>query len=242
MNTPRAARASSSNDAAVGIKQNPGNAAPARAVRKLAPPVAPKVTPALRKLALAAELQSSRGAAEAAATSSATSPRRQAYMSSRSNPSGRQRRPFGCFQNGALSMVAPRDCEAELSRQPMPMVLATFLRKLIARRPADDLLFASPRAKSGRVYQASTIFAPCVERAGLGRNITPHTLRHTAATNAAHAGLDSATIHGLGGRKTRAMADRYTHAANLNAAMDALGAQLAGRTTPKLHQASQKRR
>jgi len=45
-NTPRAARASSSNGAAVGITQNPGNAAPARAVRKLAPSVTPKVTPA----------------------------------------------------------------------------------------------------------------------------------------------------------------------------------------------------
>lgn len=134
------------------------------------------------------------------------------------------------------------DDKAGARQQPMPTVLATFLRKLIARRPADDFLFASPRAKSGRVYQASSIFARCVERAGLGRNITPHTLRHTAATNAAHAGLDSATIQGLGGWKTRAMADRYTHAANLNAAMDALGARLSGRTTPKLHQASRKRR
>ena len=110
------------------------------------------------------------------------------------------------------------------------------------RRRADDFLFASPRAKTGRVYQASSIFARCVERAGLGRNITPHTLRHTAATNAAHAGLDSATIQGLGGWKTRAMADRYTHAANLSAAMDALGARLSGRVTPKLHHASGKRR
>ncbi|WP_425526463.1 tyrosine-type recombinase/integrase [Xanthomonas oryzae] len=44
--------------------------------------------------------------------------------------------------------------------------------------------------------------------------MTPHTMRHTAATNAAHAGLDAATIQMIGGWKTRAMAERYTYAAS----------------------------
>lgn len=134
------------------------------------------------------------------------------------------------------------DDKAGQREQPMPTVLADFLRSRIAGMAADAFLFASPRAKSGRVYQASAIFDRCVTRAGLGEGITPHTLRHTAATNAAQAGLDSATIQRIGGWKTRAMADRYTHAANLSEAMDALGARLSGKTTQKAHRVSGKRR
>jgi len=65
---------------------------------------------------------------------------------------------------------------------------------------------------------------------------------HTAATNAAHAGLDAATIQAIGGRKTRQMAERYTHAAELSSAMDMLQAPLdAGRITRKLHGTTRKR-
>lgn len=134
------------------------------------------------------------------------------------------------------------DDKAGQREQPMPTVLADFLRSRIAGMDADAFLFTSRRAKSGRVYQASAIFDRCVTRAGLGEGITPHTLRHTAATNAAQAGLDSATIQRIGGWKTRAMADRYTHAANLSEAMDALGARLSGKTTQKVHRVSGKRR
>lgn len=134
------------------------------------------------------------------------------------------------------------DDKAGQREQPMPTVLADFLRSRIAGLHADAFLFASKRAKTGRVYQASAIFERCVARAELGEGITPHTLRHTAATNAAQAGLDSATIQRIGGWKTRAMADRYTHAANLSEAMDALGARLSGTVTPELHRTSGKRR
>lgn len=134
------------------------------------------------------------------------------------------------------------DDKAGQREQPMPTVLASLLRERIAGLEPTSFLFASSRAKSGRVYQASAIFDRCVKRAKLGDGITPPTLRHTAATNAAQAGLDSATIQQIGGWKTRAMADRYTHAANLSEAIDALGARLSGTNTQKVHRASAKRR
>jgi integrase len=126
--------------------------------------------------------------------------------------------------------------------QPMPEILAEYLRPLTKAMPSETLLFASRRAESGRLFQVNAIFARCVERAGLSRDVTPHTMRHTAATNAAHAGIDAATIQAIGGWKTRAMAERYTHAAQLSAAMDALQNRLNGRrTTPKLHRARRRR-
>jgi len=120
--------------------------------------------------------------------------------------------------------------------QPMPLLLAEFLAGFTKGMAPDQLLFGSSRSKTGRIHQMNSIFARCVERAGITKHVTPHTLRHTAATNAAHAGLDAATIQAMGGWKTRAMAERYTHAASMQDAMDVLQRRLTGaRITHKLH-------
>jgi integrase len=126
--------------------------------------------------------------------------------------------------------------------QPMTKALADYLRPLLKTMKADAYVFASRKAKAGRLYQVNGIFARCVKRAGLPRDITPHTMRHTMASNAAQAGIDAATIQGLGGWKTRAMAERYTHAASLATAMDTLEARMTGRTvTPELPRPPAKR-
>lgn len=125
--------------------------------------------------------------------------------------------------------------------QPMPQILAAYLAEMVEGMEPNDYLFPSQRAKSGRAYQMNSIFARCVERAGIAKHVTPHTMRHTAATNAAHAGLDAATIQAMGGWKTRAMAERYTHAASMHDAMDALQGRLtSSRVTRKLHRPSRK--
>ncbi|WP_057632223.1 tyrosine-type recombinase/integrase [Stenotrophomonas humi] len=125
--------------------------------------------------------------------------------------------------------------------QPMPQILAAYLGEMVDGMAPDDYLFPSQRAKSGRAYQMNSIFARCVERAGISKHVTPHTMRHTAATNAAHAGLDAATIQAMGGWKTRAMAERYTHAASMRDAMDALQGRLtSSRVTRELHRPSKK--
>ncbi|RYE79554.1 MAG: hypothetical protein EOO80_06025, partial [Oxalobacteraceae bacterium] len=134
-----------------------------------------------------------------------------------------------------------RHDKAGRREQPMPQILADYLAELTAGMGSEDFIFASPRAKSGRAYQMNAIFARCVERAGITKHCTPHTMRHTAATNAAHAGLDAATIQMMGGWKTRAMAERYTHAASMRDAMDALQGKLTNRrVTPKLQRRSAK--
>ncbi|WJI14955.1 site-specific integrase [Pseudoxanthomonas winnipegensis] len=125
--------------------------------------------------------------------------------------------------------------------QPMPQVLADYLGELTEGLDPDAWIFASKRAKSGRAYQMNSVFERCVQRAGITKHVTPHTMRHTAATNAAHAGLDAATIQAMGGWRTRAMAERYTHAASMRDAMDALEGRLTSRrTTPKLQRRSRR--
>jgi integrase len=108
--------------------------------------------------------------------------------------------------------------------QPIPKVLADYLACELRGNGSAAFLFPSHRSRYGRVYQMNTQFARCVSRAGLGADVTPHTLRHTMATNASHAGVDAATIQGMGGWKTRAMVERYTHAKALQTGMDQLEA------------------
>ena len=120
--------------------------------------------------------------------------------------------------------------------QPMPQFLADYLKELVKGLAPEQYIFSSAKSSHGRVHQMNPIFARCVRNAGITKRVTPHTLRHTAATNAAHAGLDAATIQAMGGWKTRAMAERYTHAASMQDAMDVLQRRLTGvKITHKLH-------
>ncbi|WP_411833880.1 hypothetical protein [Pseudoxanthomonas mexicana] len=58
----------------------------------------------------------------------------------------------------------------------MPQILADYLAGLTVDRHADDLIFSSSRAESGRVYQMNSIFARCVERARIAKHVTSHTM------------------------------------------------------------------
>ena len=123
-------------------------------------------------------------------------------------------------------MLWVADDKAGRREQPMPAALAEYLRYFIAGMEPGDHLFYSPRSATGRLRQANAMFARVVKAAGLPPTVTPHALRHTMATNAAHAGLDAATIQVMGGWKTRQMAERYTHARSITAAMDAFEARM----------------
>ncbi|WP_460731157.1 tyrosine-type recombinase/integrase [Lysobacter rhizosphaerae] len=108
--------------------------------------------------------------------------------------------------------------------QPITADLAAYLRAYLKTRDGK-WLFPSPRSATGHAVNVRKAWRRVVKAAKLEGVITPHTMRHTMATQAAHAGVDSATLQALGGWKTRVMAERYTHPASLNEAMDKLQAR-----------------
>ncbi len=119
--------------------------------------------------------------------------------------------------------------------QPITGELAMFL----ARLPAEDSdwLFPSPKSRTGHAVNIRKAWHRVIREAKLQSVITPHTMRHTMASNAAHAGVDAATLQSMGGWKTRRMTERYTHPGQMREAMDKLSGAYAkrGRITPDLH-------
>ena len=143
-----------------------------------------------------------------------------------------------------LRMIWVNRDKAGERTQPITGELAEYLKQLAETASCEsneEWLFPSARSRTGHAVNVRKAWRRVVKAAGLQNVITPHSLRHTVATNAAHAGMDAATIQAIGGWKTRQMAERYTHAASLFTAMDKLEAQLTvGTITPKLHGRSRK--
>jgi site-specific recombinase XerD len=74
-------------------------------------------------------------------------------------------------------------------------------------------------------------FARVVQDAGLDkREVTPHTLRHTAITHLVQAGVDLPTVQRISGHKTLDMVLRYSHQNNehIHSAIDKLNDRYRG--------------
>ena len=93
--------------------------------------------------------------------------------------------------------------EWEVLTHPTSMHGAKRLRARVVRPGV-------PR-RNGQAYRSIRKgFRLACEAAGL-TDVSPHVLRHTFASRLAMAGVDSRTIQDLGGRRSLAMVERYTH-------------------------------
>ncbi|MFF1687181.1 tyrosine-type recombinase/integrase [Streptomyces sp. NPDC058254] len=97
---------------------------------------------------------------------------------------------------------------------PLPRSFADELRDLVDGRRLDALLFTAPEGGPLRYANfRQRVFDPAVKEAGLdGLGITPHKLRHTAASLAIAAGADPKVVQIMLGHKSAAMTlDIYGH-------------------------------
>ncbi|MFB7162061.1 tyrosine-type recombinase/integrase [Streptomyces sp. NPDC056242] len=90
---------------------------------------------------------------------------------------------------------------------PLPRSFADELGSLARARRADDLLFSAPEGGPLRYANfRARVFDPAVREAGLdGMGVTPHKLRHTAASLAIAAGADVKVVQTMLGHKDAAM-------------------------------------
>lgn len=99
--------------------------------------------------------------------------------------------------------------------QPLTRSLTELLAEERSRRDDDERdgwVFPSPTAATGHVPSFSGAFQRAVIAAGLSPDrITPHVMRHTAATNLVASGAPLPAVQKVTGHKTLVMLKRYTH-------------------------------
>src|SRR5664279_4540135 len=95
---------------------------------------------------------------------------------------------------------------------PIPRFMVDDLARLVAGRPQDAFVFTAPQGGVLRVRNFRRAgFEPAVKAAGLPR-ITPHALRHTAASLAIAAGVNVKVVQTMLGHKSATMTlDLYEH-------------------------------
>jgi len=116
--------------------------------------------------------------------------------------------------------------KAGAREQPITGRLATFLKGYLdIARPEQKWLFPSPLNSDNAYGNINETFQRVVKNAELDpKQITPHTLRHTAITHLVQAGVDLPTVKRISGHKTLIMVERYCHqnGEHIQTAMDKL--------------------
>lgn len=108
---------------------------------------------------------------------------------------------------GLLTVQAAYAKNGRSRTVPLNSTIRAALAGRLKDRPAG-LVFARRNGKPYRSIRKS--FRHACEAAGL-TDVTPHVLRHTFASRLAMAGVDPRTIQDLGGWRSLAMVERYTH-------------------------------
>ena len=133
--------------------------------------------------------------------------------------------------------------------QPITNNVTQYLKKHLATLPKEQVwLFPSIgklTTKTGYTTSIEEPFRRVVKSAGMDpKQITPHTLRHTATTHLVQAGIDIPTVQAITGHKTPSMVNRYAHqnGEHIQQAMDKLEQRYAESSkrkpiTPRLHTA-----
>ena len=93
---------------------------------------------------------------------------------------------------------------------PMNSILREALVALRARAGAGELVFSRRDGDHPR-RDIRTAFENARNRAGLGKDVTPHVLRHTFASRLVMEGVDLRTVMELGGWNSLTMVQRYSH-------------------------------
>ncbi len=97
-------------------------------------------------------------------------------------------------------------------RVPLSAEARQALRAYLEVRPQrPGPLFFSRTYQPLRERDVQRVLAEAARRAGIGRRVTPHTLRHTFATRFLRSGGDLATLQAILGHANLSTTARYLH-------------------------------
>lgn len=95
----------------------------------------------------------------------------------------------------------------------LPEKLSSVLEKQLKLKQAKDFLFTNGRGSRLTEATIQKIVAQAAERAGIKKNVSPHTLRHSFATHLLENGTDIRYIQELLGHAKLQTTQIYTHVA-----------------------------
>ncbi|HSE70232.1 MAG TPA: site-specific integrase, partial [Nocardioidaceae bacterium] len=105
--------------------------------------------------------------------------------------------------NGEMTYGTPKTHQRR--SVPVPRSLVDALAKHVAGKAPDDLVFTTTRGDVMRNHNfRSRVFVPAAERIGMP-GLTPHDLRHTAASLAVQAGANVKAVQRMLGHASAAM-------------------------------------
>lgn len=92
--------------------------------------------------------------------------------------------------------------------------LTNFLESLVAGKEPDDYLFESERGGKLTTRTAQIMFSRALHKAGIKKNATFHSLRHSFATHLLESGIDVRYVQELLGHSSIATTQLYTKVTN----------------------------
>jgi integrase/recombinase XerD len=98
--------------------------------------------------------------------------------------------------------------------RPALQALIVYLREIrptLAKRKAEGIVFLNARGTPLTRMGVWKILRKHVERAGVGKRVTPHTLRHSFATHLLEGGADLASVQEMLGHADIVTTQIYTH-------------------------------
>lgn len=95
-----------------------------------------------------------------------------------------------------------------------PHTLVDDIRNLTAGRSANDFVFMSERGGKLTTRTAQKIFGHCLQRSGVTKNATFHSLRHSFATHLLENGVDVRYVQELLGHQNIRTTQHYTQMTN----------------------------
>jgi len=93
----------------------------------------------------------------------------------------------------------------------LPLKIRDDLQNLLAGKAEDDLVFPSERGGKLTTRAAQRVFEDAVRRAGILKEVTFHSLRHSFATHLLENGVDIRYLQELLGHANILTTQRYTH-------------------------------
>ena len=112
------------------------------------------------------------------------------------------------FGKGSKERIVPINDRA-LSE--IKIYLDHYRKKMFVKKGNEDILFLNRRGAKLTRFMINAIVRDLAEKAGINKNVTPHTFRHSFATHLIEGGADLRAVQEMLGHESILTTEIYTH-------------------------------